>query len=46
MGAPWLVQAGARLVSQPPTPGTGPLSVMELTYTGAGAGKVIHATQL
>jgi hypothetical protein len=27
-GAPWLVQAGARLVSLPPTPGAVPLPVM------------------
>jgi hypothetical protein len=31
--APYLVQAVARLVSQPPTPGAGPQSVMVEVYS-------------
>jgi hypothetical protein len=32
--APFLVQAGARLVSQTPAPDSGPLSVMNEAYAG------------
>src|SRR5262245_19868472 len=38
-GAPWLVQAGARPVSQPPTPGAVPLPVM-LNHTLGGSGRL------
>jgi hypothetical protein len=34
-GAPWLVQAGARRVSQPPTPGAVPLPMMVELYSRA-----------
>jgi len=39
-------QAGARPVSQPPTPGAVPLPVIELSYSRVGTRRVIYTTQL